>query len=61
MHAILTKWPLNRSREVGNKTDSLVAGVAGVKAEAGVGGGWVGDSKKEKKEVEKKGEGINVG
>ena len=40
-----------------------MAGVAGVKAEAGVGGGggWVGDSKKEKKEVEKKGEGINVG
>ena len=33
-----------------------MAGVAGVKAEAGV-----GDSKKEKKEVEKKGEGINVG
>ena len=29
--------PLNRSREVGNKTDSLVTCVAGVKAGWGVG------------------------
>ena len=38
-----------------------MACIAGVKAGWGVGGGGLGDSKKEKKEVGKKGEGINAG